>query len=217
MDSRGRPGPRHLQGNIGWVARAGAYPEETQERKNGYVAVLASVSVYQERLDDLAPKNFVPGSILYVEGNLESKVLAVSKHLGIWDLAHDHSSIREIVRPHIVFGGVFLVDDLAISLPPNGHLLNPPDEARDGVIEGLRLQIPFHVQDRARDEILGSEVTQPLRVDGNPMPLHVIAVSVLPRVLVIQRTLVVPNASGSHEQQRDYFAALEFLLNRHLP
>ncbi|RAL41264.1 unnamed protein product [Cuscuta campestris] len=34
------------------------------------------VSIYPQRLGDLAAKNAVPGSILYIEGNLESKVFS---------------------------------------------------------------------------------------------------------------------------------------------
>ncbi|CAA0824354.1 Nucleic acid-binding- OB-fold-like protein [Striga hermonthica] len=48
--------------------------EDPREYANRCNVQWHRVSIYPERLGDLASKNFVPGSILYVEGNLESKV-----------------------------------------------------------------------------------------------------------------------------------------------
>ncbi|KAL8481421.1 hypothetical protein ACS0TY_027796 [Phlomoides rotata] len=48
--------------------------EEPREYANRCAVQWHRVSVYPERLGELAAKNLVPGTILYVEGNLESKV-----------------------------------------------------------------------------------------------------------------------------------------------
>ncbi|KAL3512302.1 hypothetical protein ACH5RR_025019 [Cinchona calisaya] len=48
--------------------------EEPREYANRCAVQWHRVSVYPERLGELAMKNVVPGSILYVEGNLETKI-----------------------------------------------------------------------------------------------------------------------------------------------
>ncbi|KAK6144155.1 hypothetical protein DH2020_020975 [Rehmannia glutinosa] len=48
--------------------------EEPRDYANRCAVQWHRVSVYPERLGELAVKNFVPGSILYVEGNLETKI-----------------------------------------------------------------------------------------------------------------------------------------------
>ncbi|KAG8371090.1 hypothetical protein BUALT_Bualt13G0050700 [Buddleja alternifolia] len=48
--------------------------EEPRDYANRCSVQWHRVSVYPERLGELAMKNLVPGSILYVEGNLETKI-----------------------------------------------------------------------------------------------------------------------------------------------
>ncbi|XP_073059661.1 single-stranded DNA-binding protein, mitochondrial [Primulina eburnea] len=48
--------------------------EEPKDYANRCAVQWHRVSLYPERLGELAVKNFVPGSILYVEGNLETKI-----------------------------------------------------------------------------------------------------------------------------------------------
>ncbi|XP_009782372.1 single-stranded DNA-binding protein, mitochondrial [Nicotiana tabacum] len=48
--------------------------EEPREYANRCAVQWHRVSVYPERLGEMAMKSIVPGSILYVEGNLESKI-----------------------------------------------------------------------------------------------------------------------------------------------
>ncbi|CAI9754586.1 unnamed protein product [Fraxinus pennsylvanica] len=48
--------------------------EEPREYANRCAVQWHRVSVYPERLGELAVKNLIPGSILYVEGNLETKI-----------------------------------------------------------------------------------------------------------------------------------------------
>ncbi|GER54897.1 single-stranded DNA-binding protein [Striga asiatica] len=57
------------------VGQLGQVPIQKKLKSGKIVTLLFwhRVSVYPERLGDLAAKNFVPGPILYVEGNLESK------------------------------------------------------------------------------------------------------------------------------------------------
>ncbi|KAL6563712.1 hypothetical protein OROGR_002671 [Orobanche gracilis] len=50
--------------------------EEPKDYANRCAVQWHRVSVYPERLGDLAMKNFGPGSILYVEGNLETKIFS---------------------------------------------------------------------------------------------------------------------------------------------
>ncbi|KAL2455206.1 Nucleic acid-binding [Forsythia ovata] len=48
--------------------------EDPRDYANRCAVQWHRVSVYPERLGELAMKNFLPGSILYVEGNLETKI-----------------------------------------------------------------------------------------------------------------------------------------------
>ncbi|GFP97188.1 single-stranded DNA-binding protein mitochondrial [Phtheirospermum japonicum] len=48
--------------------------EEPRDYANRCAVQWHRVSIYPERLGELAVKSFVPGSILYVEGNLETKI-----------------------------------------------------------------------------------------------------------------------------------------------
>lgn len=48
--------------------------EEPREYANRCAVQWHRVSIYPERLGELAMKNVVPGSILYLEGNLETKI-----------------------------------------------------------------------------------------------------------------------------------------------
>ncbi|XP_073144923.1 single-stranded DNA-binding protein, mitochondrial [Henckelia pumila] len=48
--------------------------EEPKDYANRCAVQWHRVSLYPERLGELAVKSFVPGSILYVEGNLETKI-----------------------------------------------------------------------------------------------------------------------------------------------
>ncbi|KAL6499698.1 hypothetical protein OROGR_027608 [Orobanche gracilis] len=50
--------------------------EEPKDYANRCDVQWHRVSVYPKRLGDLAMKNLVPGSILYVEGNLETKIFS---------------------------------------------------------------------------------------------------------------------------------------------
>lgn len=50
--------------------------EEPREYANRCAVQWHRVSVYRQRLGELAMKSIVPGSILYVEGNLETKIFA---------------------------------------------------------------------------------------------------------------------------------------------
>ncbi|GAA0184952.1 DNA metabolism protein [Lithospermum erythrorhizon] len=48
--------------------------EDPREYANRCAVQWHRVSIYPERLGDLAMKNLVPGSIVYIEGNLETKI-----------------------------------------------------------------------------------------------------------------------------------------------
>ncbi|KAJ8540506.1 hypothetical protein K7X08_032493 [Anisodus acutangulus] len=48
--------------------------EEPREYANRFAVQWHRVSVYPERLGEMAMKSIIPGSILYVEGNLETKI-----------------------------------------------------------------------------------------------------------------------------------------------
>nr|GMC74077.1 single-stranded DNA-binding protein, mitochondrial [Ipomoea batatas] len=50
--------------------------EEPREYANRCAVQWHRVSIYPQRLGDLAAKNAIPGSILYIEGNLETKVFS---------------------------------------------------------------------------------------------------------------------------------------------